>query len=65
MCPPFYTVNDISGAEAVVVQNFTRAADLRYLQTTGSMILHEMMHTAYISNSPPNPLSKFSGDFLP
>jgi hypothetical protein len=38
--------------------NYQYADDASWLQTTGSYLVHEMMHSKLIDNSPPDPHSK-------
>ena len=62
MCTPFYSQQNVGEALDLVHgpsdANDT-ASKLAYLQTTGSLIIHEFMHTAYIANSPPDPWSEY------
>ncbi|KAL6714791.1 hypothetical protein ACLMJK_007051 [Lecanora helva] len=58
MCKPFYTQQNIGNVHDNVDNprdGKETAGKLAYLQTTGSLIIHEMMHTAYVANSPPDP----------
>ncbi|MAD81474.1 MAG: hypothetical protein CL912_00790 [Deltaproteobacteria bacterium] len=66
MCDIFFTsveefdkrLRDIR--DNVADGNYQFADDASWLQTTGSYLLHEMMHTRIIDNSPPDPHSKWS-----
>ena len=62
MCEPFYGQQNLAQAHDLVngpTDANKTAGELAYLQTTGSLIIHEMMHTAYIANSPPDPWSEY------
>lgn len=39
---------------------YDRVDDLAWLQTQSSYLVHEMMHTRLIDNSPPDPHSKLT-----
>lgn len=63
MCNPFWNTQTLEEARKLVhgpTDAKENAARLEILQTTGALIIHEMMHTATIANSPPEEDSKCS-----
>lgn len=60
MCDIFYSVRSLAEAQALAdgPTGISYVGDLTWLQSKASYIIHEMMHTRYVSDSPPNPTSK-------
>ncbi|KAK0108573.1 hypothetical protein ONS95_003371 [Cadophora gregata] len=53
-CPPFFTMSNVEQQHDYWKDKPTSQLDLRYMQTSGNVVIHEMLHTKQITQNRPD-----------